>query len=458
MKRLQDMSKNPGQESPRDKQKEARRALTASSVGTFIEFYDFAIYGYTAVIIAKLFFPDADPIAGLLSTLAVYGLAFFARPLGGIYFGRLGDRIGRKRVLMIVLLLVGAATALIGFLPTFAQIGYLAPLLLVVLRLVQGFSAGGEAVGAITLAYEHAPKERRGMYATTVIAIGAVPSIFSALLVLAISSSMSDQAFSEWGWRIPFWLAVPFSLIALYIRARTSESEEFTRSVEAEGSTGMPFRQVITQNWRNILWVILLAGLSSLGYYLLVGYLVPYSQVVLHMDKTTSLVSNAIALGVYAGMLILAGLLGDLFGRKRIMVIGATLVAMLSVPAFLLVQSGSFAGAIFGQVLLSLTIPLVGAATYPYAVELFPTIGRYTAGAIGYNVGFAVFGGSAPYVSQALIGATGVTLAPAFIVGGFAVLVVILAFWIPGKRDVERMQAERMQAEPVKETAGLPEN
>jgi MHS family proline/betaine transporter-like MFS transporter len=426
-----------------EQRKRGRRALTAASVGTFIEFYDFAIYGYTAVTIAVLFFPEADPIAGLLSALAVYGIAFFVRPIGGIFFGRMGDRIGRKRVLMIVLLLVGTSTALIGFLPTFGQVGYLAPLLLVVLRLVQGFSAGGEAVGAITLAYEQAPANRRGFYATTVIAVGAVPSIFSALLVLAITSSISAEAFLEWGWRIPFWLAVPFSLVAIYIRRRTSESDEFTASVKASGGNRPRFGQVLRGNWRNILWVTLLAGLSSLGYYLLVGYLVPYSRVVLELDASTSLIANAIALGVYAVMLSLAGLLGDIFGRKRIMVIGAAAVAVVSVPAFLLVASGSFGGAILGQVLLSLTIPLIGAATYPYAVELFPTISRYTAGALGYNVGFALFGGTAPYLSQAIIGATGVTLTPAYLVGGFALLVVALAFWIPGKKDVDRMAEER---------------
>ncbi|MBU2668076.1 MFS transporter [Actinoplanes bogorensis] len=416
----------------------ARRALTASSVGTFIEFYDFAIYGYTAVYIAKLFFPAEDAYASLLSALAVYGLAFVARPLGGIFFGRIGDRIGRKQVLMIVLLLVGVSTALIGCLPTFDSIGYLAPTLLVLLRLVQGFSAGGEAVGAISLAYEHAPANRRGFYATTTIAVGAVPSVFSALIVLLISSVMSDDAFSSWGWRIPFWIALPLCLFALWVRSRTQESDEFLEQAKAAGDERPRLGQVLGRNWRNIGWVILIAGLSSLGYYLLVGYLVPYSQVVLKLDAHTALIANAIALGVYAIMLSLAGLLGDLYGRKKIMVIGAVLVAALSIPAFLLVKTGTFGGAIGGQVLLSLTIPLIGAATYPYAVELFPTLGRYTAGAIGYNVGFALFGGTAPYVSQAIIGATGFTLTPAFLVGGFAVLVLLLSPWIPNSEQARR--------------------
>jgi MHS family proline/betaine transporter-like MFS transporter len=425
--------------------KESRRALVATSVGTFIEFYDFAIYGYTAATIAVLFFPETDPLASLLSALAVYGIAFFMRPLGGIFFGRLGGRIGRKRVLMMVLLLVGVSTALIGFLPTYGQIGYLAPALLVVLRLVQGFSAGGEAVGAMTLAYEKAPANRRGMYATTVIAIGAVPSIFSALLILTIQGSMSAEAFADWGWRVPFWLAIPLSLIALYVRNRTNESEEFLDAKEKAGGVTPTFREVLARNGRNIVWLILIAGLSSLGYYLLVGYLVPYSQVVLEMDKGTSLIANAIALFVYATMLILAGLFGDLWGRKRIMLIGAIGTAVLAIPAFLLVGSGSFAGAIMGQVLLAITVPLVGAATYPYAIELFPTLGRYTAGALGYNVGFAVFGGSAPFVSQSILNATGFRLTPAFLVLAVALLVVAVSWWIPGTRQIEQLRERERQ-------------
>jgi MHS family proline/betaine transporter-like MFS transporter len=430
--------------------KESRRALVATSVGTFIEFYDFAIYGYTAATIAVLFFPSGDPLASLLSALAVYGIAFFMRPLGGIFFGRLGDRIGRKRVLMMVLLLVGISTALIGFLPTHGQIGYLAPVLLVGLRLLQGFSAGGEAVGAMTLAYEKAPANRRGMYATTVIAIGAVPSIFSALLVLAIQSNMTGDAYESWGWRIPFWLAIPLSLIALYIRNRTNESEEFLAAKEKAGGVTPTFGQILKRNGRNILWLVLIAGTSSLGYYLLVGYLVPYSQVVLEMDQTTALLANAIALAVYATMLILAGLFGDLWGRKRIMVIGAISTAVLAIPAFLLVGSGSMGGAILGQVLLAITVPLVGAATYPYAIELFPTLGRYTAGALGYNIGFALFGGTAPYVSQAIVNATGFRLTPAFLVLGVALLLVALSWWIPGSRDIQRMRELEQQEDDAR--------
>lgn len=424
--------------------RESRRALAATSVGTFIEFYDFAIYGYSAATIAELFFPSTHPFAALLSALAVYGIAFVMRPLGGIYFGRLGDRIGRKRVLVIVLVLVGISTALIGFLPTFTQIGILAPLLLVVVRLLQGFSAGGEAVGAMTLAYEKAPANRRGMYATTVIAIGAVPSIFSALLILGIEGSMSASSYASWGWRIPFWLAIPLSLIALYIRSRTNESEEFVAAKKnSKNAPPVTFGRIIVENWRNICWLFLLAGASSLGYYLLVGYLVPYSQVVLKMDAGTALLANAIALFVYAGMLILAGLLGDLWGRKPVMLIGAIGSAIISVPAFLLVASGSLGGAIVGQVLLAITVPLIGAATYPYAIELFPTIGRFTAGALGYNVGFALFGGSAPFVSQAITNATGFTLTPAFLVLGIAVALVILSPWVPGRRQIDLIQSKR---------------
>ncbi|MFF5988476.1 MFS transporter [Prauserella flavalba] len=397
-------------------------------MGTFIEFYDFAIYGYTSATIATLFFPGSDPAAALLATFAVYGVAFVMRPLGGVFFGRMGDRIGRRRVLTIVLSLVGVSTAAIGCLPTHAQIGTLAPLLLVLCRLVQGFSAGGEAVGAISFAYEHAPANRRGLWAATVIAVGAVPSMFSALLVLGISNSMSAEAYTSWGWRIPFLIAIPLSVVALYLRLKTDESPAFEQARKNDVVARSPLRTTISQHYRTVLWIVAFSGLSALGYYLFIGYLVPYIEAVLGLDQDVALISNALGVGVYAVALPLAGLVGDHIGRKKLLIVGSAAIAVVSVPAFLLVSSGSLAAAIAGQCLLALCVCVFGGATYCYCVELFPTNVRFTAGAIGYNVGFAAFGGSAPYVSQYLVNTTGSSLAPGFYVGAVALL-VFLACW-----------------------------
>lgn len=417
-----------------------RRVLAAAAIGQFVEFYDFAIYGFSVVIIAAYFFPTGDPVVGVLSAFAVYGVAFVVRPLGGLFFGSLGDRIGRKAVLSISLLAIGAATTLIGFLPTFQQVGVLAPILLVLLRLVQGFSAGGEAVGAPSFVLEHAPRQRRASWISITIAMSAIPSVVAALVIAGLSGAMSDAAFQEWGWRIPFFLAAPMSLIGLYIRRRTEESPAFQELDKSTADRPTPVKDAFRFNKFHMVQVFLVMSLSALGFYFLVGYFVTYLQTVARLPRAESLISNSVALLAFAVMLCVAGRISDRIGRRKVMIAGAIGVILVAWPAFLLVSTGALLPAILGQLLLAAPLCLFGGGSYTFFVELFPTATRLTGAAISYNLSFGLFGGTAPLIGTALVSATGSAITPAFYLVLIALIAGATALFIPetNGRDLTR--------------------
>jgi MHS family proline/betaine transporter-like MFS transporter len=404
-----------------------RRVLLGGSVGQFIEFYDFTLYGLSAVVLSQLFFPGTSELAGLLAVFATFGVAFLVRPLGGLFFGALGDKIGRRRVLYITLLSIGLATAVMGLLPTYATIGALAPLLLVLCRAVQGFSAGGESVGAPAFVFEHAPLDKRGFWLTITLAATALPSVVSGTLILVLSQSMSSEAFMSWGWRIPFLIALPMALFGLWIRARTEESEAFKKVLAKESvKEYSPVRETFRENKVRMLQVIFVMGLTAMGFYFLSGYFVSYVQTTGNLSREASLLANAAAMLFYAVLLPVGGRLSDRLGRKKMLIAGSLALAVLSVPCFTLVTSGSLPLAIFGQLLFVVPLCIYGGGCYPFFVEIFTTRTRFTSAAISYNVAYAVFGGTAPFVGTALVAQTGVSAAPGYYMAAAAVIVLAL--------------------------------
>ena len=412
-----------------------RRPLIGAAVGTFIEFYDFAIYALTVPIIAASFFPEGDPGVALISAFAVYGVAFVIRPLGGIVFGVVGDRYGRRRVLMLVLTLIGVATALIGLLPTYGQVGALAPLLLVGLRLVQGLSAGGEVTSATSFALEHAPPHRRSFWITVVIGTSAVSSIAGLVVVLGLSAAMPDAAFAAWGWRVPFLVALPLSLVGLYIRLRTEESPAFEKAQREKALSAAPVRESLARNGSAVFFAFALASMSGLTFYYLVGYFPTYLQVEAELSRTQALLTNGVALVVFTVGLAVAGLVGDRFGRRPMIRAGALLLVVTSAPAFLLAGSGSIAAAVAGQLLLCLSLGVFGGGSYATLLEVFPTRTRLTGAALGYNAGYAIFGGTAPLVASLLVESTGSQYAPGWYLAGVAVLVLVASWSVPETKE-----------------------
>jgi MHS family proline/betaine transporter-like MFS transporter len=403
-----------------------KRVLLGGSIGQFIEFYDFTLYGLTAVIFSQLFFPSTDPILALLATFATFGVAFVVRPLGGLFFGALGDRIGRRKVLAITLLAIGTATACMGLLPTFDQIGFWAPLLLLLLRLVQGFSAGGESVGAPSFVFEHAPIDRRGLWLNLTIAATALPSVFAGTMILILSQSMPDESFTAWGWRLPFLLALPLALFGVWIRSKTSESKSFTDSQAATTKEFSPIKETFRENKLRMVQVIFVMGLTAMGFYFLSAYFVAYVQTTGNLSREQSLLANAAALALYAVLLPIGGRIGDKVGRKPMLIAGSAAIAVLAIPSFMLVTSGSLPLALLGQVLFVIPLCIYGGGCYTFFVEIFTTRTRFTSAAVSYNLGYAIFGGTAPLVGTALVAASGVSFAPGFYMAGAAVIVFLL--------------------------------
>lgn len=399
-----------------------------------MEWYDFAIYGFTVVILGAQFFPSHDPVAGILSAFVVYAAAFAVRPLGGLFFGALGDKIGRRSVLSITILSMGIATSLIGVLPTHAQVGILAPILLIVCRLGQGFSAGGEAIGGPAFVLEHAPTANRGFWVNLTVAMSALSSFVAGMFILGLTTSIAPVDYSAWGWRIPFLVALPLSAIFLYIRFRTEETPAF-KELEAKSATEKrPIRTTFKTNRLRMVQVFFIMGLSALGFYFLVGYFNTYLQTVGHFSYADALLSNSIALLSFAIFLPIAGRISDRRGRKPMLIAGVVAVVVVSFPAFLLASSGILGLAILGQVLLAAAVCTYGGGSYTFFVELFPTATRLTGAAIGYNISFAFFGGTAPFIGTYLVNATGNPVTPALYLVAVGIVVLIAVLRVPETR------------------------
>lgn len=413
----------------------AMRALAAGCVGNFVEWYDFAIYSYSVTIIATLFFPEGNRAAAIIAAFALYGVAFLARPLGGLFWGSLGDRIGRRTTLAVIVLIMGGATMLIGLLPTYGTIGILAPVLLGLLRLVQGFSGGGEFTGSTSFISEYAPEEKRGLFASISATFTTLPSLLGGLTVFAAAAGLGEETYAAWGWRIPFLLGGPLALVGLFIRLRMDETPAFKELKERQEQVEhAPVREAIREHGRSILLVFAIASLSALGAYTLGTYLVTYLQEVVGMSRTTAIAANFLAFFVTVPLVPLVGALGDRIGRKPLLLIGTPGFILLSVPGYLLTSTGNFFGAIVGQLLVALPWSFVVSAVVVIIVEIFPTRVRYSGASIGYNLGYMIFGGTAPIVATFLVSATGSNIAPAIYLIAVALLVLPAVFLLPETR------------------------
>lgn len=423
----------------------AGRALAGVSAGNFVEWYDFAVYAYSATVIAQLFFPSGDDAAALLGTLAVFGVTFLARPVGGVFFGRLGDRIGRRNTLVVILTLMGVSTALIGVLPTYGTIGVAAPVLLAVLRLCQGFSGGGESSGGATFLSEYAPAGRRGVWSGLSNATQTIPFAVAALLVLGVSGWAGEAAYTGWAWRIPFLLSAPFALVGLFLRMRLDDTPVFRALENKRDVAHAPLSVVVRGYRREVAVLVGIASLNAVAFYTVSSYFSTYLQDVVGLDATTSLASNSLALLAYSVLIPLAGAIGDRYGRRRVIATGAVAFVVLAVPGYLLAGSGGLALAIVGQLLLTLPLVTVASVVAVGQAELFPAAVRYTGAALGYNIAYAVFGGTAPFVGQYLVLLTGNKLAPAFYLIALALLALLPIVKLPETSRVSMLRSDNTE-------------
>ncbi|GAA1290378.1 MFS transporter [Streptomyces javensis] len=408
------------------------KIVGAACFGHMIEWYEFGVYGYLATVIAKVFFPAASDSAGLLATLAIFGVAFFARPVGAVLFGNLGDKFGRRTVLASTILLMGGSTVLIGVLPTYGQVGVLAPVLIVICRLMQGLSAGGETSGAATFLAEYAPQRRRALWATSIQAVGVIAFVIAALFVAGLTAVLTEDQLYSWGWRIPFLMAGPLAGVGLYLRFKIAETPAYQKVQEAAPvKQPSPAREALVRHWRPILLLFAIVTVESVASYTAKTYLPTYLIATVGLSKTTALLTTSATLVLSAVLVPCYALLSDRVGRKPLLIGGTVTLFAVSVPSFLMIGSGSVAGAVAGQMLAIIPGTAISVAVVVMQTELFPTSVRYTGAAIGYNTAYAAFGGSAPFAAAALITATGTKLAPGFYFMAIAAVFFVALVKIP---------------------------
>ena len=395
-----------------------RRVTLAGCIGVFVELYDNGIYGFLAVTLALVFFPEQSPQTALLLTFLTFGVPFFIRPVGGIVCGYLGDRIGRQRMLVFVILLISAATAAIGLLPDYATIGVAAPVLLILLRFAQGFSVGGEAAGAITFLAEYAPDGRRGRLTSYAQIASFSALLFGTLTAALLNAALGEDAMVSWGWRIPFLLAIPMGVIGFYIRKRIRETPHFERLRAENKLSRNPMREAFStrEHRKAVLLATLIPLLNGSGYYVLFSYMPTYLSSELHFSVVQGLIVTACSLVATTIAIPYAGRLSDKLGRRTVIAGSALIMAVLGYPSYLLLTQGSLALAILGGALMAVVFAGHTGVIHILLVELFPTRIRYSAYAFGYNISAALFGGSAPFLITWLIGLTHNTYIPAYYV------------------------------------------
>ncbi|KAF6660452.1 MFS transporter (plasmid) [Pantoea anthophila] len=415
-----------------------KRALIAGSVGNFIEWYEFAVYGFLATLIAENFFrlQGESALTGILLTYASFAIAFFFRPLGAVLFGRMGDRIGRKPTLIFVLIMMTLATAAIGLVPTYAQLGVLAPLIVTGLRILQGLFAGGEYGGAVSLMTEFAPPGRRGLYGAWQSFTVALGLLAGAAIVALLSRLLTPEEMLSWGWRIPFFVALPLGGIALWLRAGMEETPAFIRQQTQP-------REKVTASLSDTLKTILL-GICRLMVWSAAGYtwlvIMPtYLQASLHTGFNEALLIAVISNLGFAVTIIPAGMLSDRIGRRTVMVSAAILLLVLSLPLLNLLQAENTATGLKGLVVF-IAGGVVGLLAGPGPAmlsEMFPTRVRYTGLGLAYSLSNALFSGCAGLIITGLIKETGNPDIPAWYVMATA-LVSIVALMTLNKDDHKR--------------------
>ncbi|PBI84956.1 Proline/betaine transporter [Rhodococcus erythropolis] len=392
-----------------------RRAAVAGFLGTAIEYYEFGVYGYLAVVISPLFFPSGNAATSLLSALAVWGTSFLIRPLGGVVLGRLGDRHGRRRILMITVLGMGCATALTGALPTYASVGLGAPILLLICRLAQGFFAGGELSGAAAFATESAPTGRRSFYGGFVPMGAAVGGGFAALICAGTWVIFDAQAMSAWAWRLPFLMALPLIIVSLIIRSKIEETPVFLQSRNSDELEKSPVSQLMRNHKKTVLQVIGLSYPQAAGYWVGIVFMYLYLVQTVGYDKQSALWMIA-GVSILAGLCTpFAGILSDKIGRKLSFVVGYLGYGLLIVPAMLLMDTGNDVAVMVAMILLVMPFPFVQAAGCTAYAEMFPTSVRYTGTALATNIGTILGGGLSPFLATWINSVTGSGLAAGFL-------------------------------------------
>jgi MFS family permease len=394
------------------------RSIQGTAIGNFMEAYDFTLFSLVATLLAQTFYPGNDSGAGnLIATFGTMTAGFVVRPLGGFIFGPLGDRIGRKPVLVMTISLMAVCGAATGALPGYHTIGVWAPILLTVIRIGQGLSSGGEYAGAMTFIAEHAPDHKRGMLAGF-LPVGTLGGfVVGAALVTGLQTALSTGEMLTWGWRIPFLLAAPFGLVAVYLRSRIDESPDYEKvhKVALPISVRTQFTLTVVRQWKALLVCIGLELAISDTSYMLSGYVPTYLKKTVGLPDNPALVMVLVVLGVLTVGVLFVAMLSDRIGVKPLLWTGCGLLVALSIPAFLLMRFGDgYPTKFAGVLLVGMAMMFLSSLEPAILPALFPTPVRYGAVSIGFNIAVSAFGGTTPLLAESLVAGTGNPMMPAY--------------------------------------------
>ena len=451
-----------------------KKALGGTIVGNTMEWYDVGVFGYLITTMGPVFLPEADKSVQTLFLLGTFAATFVARPLGGVVFGWLGDKVGRQKVLATTLLLMAASTFAVGLLPGYAQIGIWAAVLLVVLKLVQGFSTGGEYAGATTFVSEYAPDKRRGFFASFLDMGSYIGFALGAALVSILQLTIGQSAMEDWGWRLPFLLAGPLGIIAVYFRSKIEESPQFQATLDAQEALAADAAAgdaavakgpigIVKAYWRQIILAMILAAAANTVGYMLTSYMPTYLTESKGYDPVHGTLLTIPVLVIMAVCIPLTGKLSDRIGRRPVLWIGAISIVVFAVPAFLLIGIGDIWSTLAGLALIAFPVTFYVANLASALPALFPTSSRYGGMGIAYNFSVAIFGGTTPFIVAALIQGTGNDMMPAYYLMGTSVVGAIAIYFLresaqrplPGSMPSVDTQAEARELVATQDTNPL---
>lgn len=419
-------------------ERELRRNRLFTTSGVVIEWYDFMVYGLLATTIQQVFYPTGDATVGLILTFATFAVGYIARPIGGLVIGRLGDTKGRKYALVLSTTLMLIPLAVTTVLPTYDQIGYLAPILLTLMRLMQGFSVGGEYSGALTALSESAGQEGRGRSVSLGLATAMGGNLLASLVVFTTTAIWGQDALAEGTWRVPYAIGFILAVVAVLMLRRMRETDSFEEAAES-GSTGSPVRQLFRAYPGATFLMLALAAWSGVTVYTLISWMPSYLETVVGVsDARADLISALISI-IYIVLIIPVAKLGDRRGRRPLMIAAVIAYVVLAIPAILLLNSGVAAGVLLSIVILATLQTFVDSTTTTEMTQLVPTRVRYTGLAITYSIGM-IIGSFTPAIEETLLGSTGSILVPAFVIIGISVLLIPVIIVFP--RYVQRARSD----------------
>lgn len=408
-----------------------RKTLIAGMIGNVMEWYDFALFGYFAPVIAHLFFPSDNHLVSLINTFGVFAAGFLMRPVGAAIFGHIGDTTGRKRALTISVVLMAVPTFLMGLLPTYAQIGALAPILLTLLRLLQGLSVGGEYTGSMTLLVESAPPARRGFIGSWIPFSACMGILLGSGVGALFTADLSSDALHAWGWRLPFLVGILVGGIGLYLRSGLAESPDFQALRTTADMASSPVQEAFAHHRTEIVTAVGLNWLNGAAFYTIFVYLTTYLASILKFPLSSALLINTISMAFLGLLMPIMGALSDKVGRKSMLLAGSLGLAVLSYPLFRLLTHDTFEFILAGQLVFAFLIAMYFSPLPATIVDLFPPRTRCTGLSISYNFALAIFGGTAPLVATYLIKETGSILSPSLYLIVSAVVSMIVAYRMP---------------------------